>query len=86
MDPITISVLFAIGFAIGFAVGYGVRERKSRMRHRRYAERNEVGGAFAAVGQVPKMELTKTNNGQWKPGQTGNPAAAEPHLLGVRGK
>jgi hypothetical protein len=36
MDPITISVVFAIGFA----VGYGVRERKSRMR--RYAERNEV--------------------------------------------
>jgi hypothetical protein len=42
MDPITISVVFAIGFA----VGYGVRERKSRMRRRRYTERNEVAGAF----------------------------------------
>jgi hypothetical protein len=43
MDPITISVVFAIGFA----VGYGVRERKSRMRRRRCAERNEAWGAGA---------------------------------------
>ena len=42
MDPITISV----AFVIGVAVGYGIRERKSRMRRRRYAERNEVAGAF----------------------------------------
>jgi hypothetical protein len=43
MDLITISV----AAAIGFAVGYGVRERKSRMRRRRYyAEHNEVAGVF----------------------------------------
>jgi hypothetical protein len=44
MDLITISV----AAAIGFAVGYGVRERKSRMRRRRYAERNEVAGVFSS--------------------------------------
>jgi hypothetical protein len=40
VDPIALLVLVA------FAVGYGVRERKSRMRRRRYVERNEVAGAF----------------------------------------
>jgi hypothetical protein len=44
VDPIALLVLVA--FAVGFAVGYGVRERKSRMRRRRYVERNEVAGAF----------------------------------------
>jgi hypothetical protein len=44
MDPITISVVFAIGFA----VGYGAREWKSRMRRRRYARRNGVAGVYGS--------------------------------------
>ncbi len=42
MDPITISVVLALGFA----AGYGVRDWKSRKRRRRYAERNEMAGVF----------------------------------------
>lgn len=29
-------IAFAVVFGIGFGVGYAVRERKSRMRRRRY--------------------------------------------------
>jgi len=37
VDPVTLSVVFVVGFA----VGYAVRERKSRMRRRRYNYRAE---------------------------------------------
>jgi hypothetical protein len=44
MDPITISIMLAVGFA----AGYGVRDWKSRKRRRRYAERYEVAGVFSS--------------------------------------
>jgi hypothetical protein len=31
-----LSIAFLVVLALGFALGYGVRERKSRMRRRRY--------------------------------------------------
>jgi hypothetical protein len=35
-----IVVAFLIGSALGFGVGYGVREQRSRKRHRRLREQN----------------------------------------------
>jgi hypothetical protein len=35
-----IAVAFLIGCALGFGVGYGVREQRSRKRHRRLREQN----------------------------------------------
>ncbi len=45
MDPITTSIMLAVGFA----VGYGVRDWKSRKRRRRNAERNEVANGVWPV-------------------------------------
>jgi hypothetical protein len=34
-------IVYLVVLALGFAIGYGVRERVSRKRHRRAAERGQ---------------------------------------------
>jgi hypothetical protein len=74
VDPIILSVAFAVGVAVGFAVGYGVRERKSRMRRRRYAGRKEVGGMSALTRGL--LEKCSSFGGSPKRNENENSAAA----------
>ena len=43
LPKMEVIIAFAVVFEIGFGVGYAVRERKSRMRRRRYYQGDSNG-------------------------------------------